>query len=76
MAIPKMQAEFTCDMAEIWNIVTSPKNYSWRSDISRIEFTGDVTAKKNIMKPFVKGYLKKQQQKYIADLRRELENRQ
>lgn len=134
MAISKIQAEFTCDMEEIWNIVTSLENYSWSSALSRIvvtkpgkqfeehtkdgyvthftitaldkyrryefdmdndnmsghwtgifsqcgnrvriDFTEDVTEKKNIMKPFVKGYLKKQQQKYIADLRRALENRQ
>lgn len=33
-----------------------------------IEFIEDVIAKKLIMKPFVKTYLKKQQQKYINDL--------
>ena len=40
---------------------------------TKIEFTEDVTAKKLILKPFVKGYLKKQQEKYVSDLRKALE---
>lgn len=40
---------------------------------TEIEFTEDVTAKKLIMKPFVKGYLKKQQKQYVSDLRKALE---
>lgn len=39
---------------------------------TEIEFTEDVTAKKLIMKPFVKAYLKKQQEQYISDLRKAL----
>jgi len=35
---------------------------------TEIDFTEDVEAKKLMMKPFVKGYLKKQQAKYIDDL--------
>lgn len=42
-------------------------------DTVSIEFIEDVTAKKFFMKPFVKGYLKKQQLRYIADLRRAVE---
>jgi len=38
-----------------------------------IDFTEDVTSKKLIMRPFVKGFLKKQQQVYIADLKKALE---
>lgn len=125
MAITKIKAEFDCDIQTVWDIVTSLKNYSWRSDLSQIEilkdgqfieyskngfttkftvtdydlcrryefdmendnmtghwqglftfqygktiveFTEDVTAKKTIMKPFVKTYLKKQQKIYINDL--------
>lgn len=37
-----------------------------------IEFTEEVTAKKALMKPFVKAYLKKQQALYVADLRKVL----
>lgn len=40
---------------------------------TEIDFTEDVTAKKLIMKPFVKGYLKKQQAQYVSDLRKALE---
>lgn len=39
---------------------------------TEIEFTEDVTAKKIIMKPFVKAYLKKQQSQYVSDLRNAL----
>ena len=39
---------------------------------TEIAFTEDVTAKKLIMKPFVKGYLKKQQKQYISDLQKAL----
>ena len=38
-----------------------------------IEFAENVIAKKLIMKPFVGMYLKKQQEKYIQDLRKVLE---
>lgn len=39
---------------------------------TEIDFTEDVIAKKLIMKPFVKAYLKKQQALYAADLRKAL----
>ena len=39
---------------------------------TQIDFTENVTAKKFYMKPFVKGYLKRQQTQYIADLREAL----
>lgn len=39
---------------------------------TEIDFTEDVTAKKIIMKPFVKSYLKKQQAQYVADLKKAL----
>lgn len=37
-----------------------------------VDFTEDVTAKKAWMKPFVKGYLKKQQARYMEDLKKVL----
>lgn len=40
---------------------------------TEVEFTEEVTAKKLIMKPFVKAYLKKQQAQFVADLRKALE---
>ncbi len=46
----------------------------FRSAVGRteIEFTEEVTAKKVIMKPFVKAYLKKQQAQYVEDLKKAL----
>ncbi len=40
---------------------------------TEIDFTEDVTAKKLIMKPFVKGFLKKQQNLYVEDLKKALQ---
>lgn len=39
---------------------------------AEIIFTEDVTAKKAIMKPFVKAFLKKQQTQYVSDLKKAL----
>lgn len=129
MAISNVKAVFQSDIQRVWEVVTSLENYSWRSDLSKIEvinenqfieytkdgysttftitnvqpykrwefdmensnikghwtgifteknggteidFSEDVTAKKIIMKPFVKSYLKKQQALYISDLRKAL----
>lgn len=129
MAISNVKAVFQSDIQRVWEVVTSLENYSWRSDLSKIEvinenqfieytkdgysttftitnvqpykrwefdmensnikghwtgifmeknggteidFSEDVTAKKIIMKPFVKSYLKKQQALYIFDLRKAL----
>lgn len=49
-------------------------NFSYADGITVIEFTENVIAKKLIMKPFVGSYLKKQQAKYIQDLRKALED--
>lgn len=132
MPVSKIKAEFDYDIQKVWDIVTSLKCYSWRSDLSRIEvlddktfieytkdgyathfkitvfdmykryefdmenenmkghwqgiftflnnktsveFKENITAKKIIMKPFVKIYLKKQQQKYISDLMQAIINK-
>lgn len=47
--------------------------FSYDKGVTVIEFTEDVIAKKLIMKPFVGGYLRKQQTRYIQDLRKALE---
>ena len=47
--------------------------FSYNDGVTFIEFTEDVTAKKLVMKSFVGMYLKKQQAKYIQDLREALE---
>lgn len=39
---------------------------------AEIIFTEDVTAKKVIMKPFIKAFLKKQQTQYVSDLKKAL----
>ena len=129
MAVSKIKANFQSDIQRVWEVVTSLKNYSWRSDQSKIEiineiqfreytrngypttftitrtepykrwefdmensnmkghwtgiftekdggteldFTEEVTVKKFLMKPFVKSYLKKQQELYVSDLRKAL----
>ena len=47
--------------------------FSYNDGVTFIDFTEDVTAKKLVMKPLVGMYLKKQQAKYIQDLREALE---
>lgn len=46
--------------------------FSRQDGQTTLDFTENVTAKKLIMKPFVGGYLKKQQKTYISDLRKAL----
>lgn len=127
MVISNVQATFPCNVNTLWNIVTDLTDWSWRSDLSKIEvlsqtqfvehtksgyatvftitktdpykcwefdmenenmsghwvgvfsfdgkntvidFTENVTAKKLLMKPFVKRYLQKQQSLYVEDLQR------
>lgn len=42
-------------------------------DKTKIDFTEQVTPKKFFMKPFVKSYLKKQQARFVVDLKKVLE---
>lgn len=37
MAISNVKAVFQSDIKKVWEVVTSLENYSWRSDLSRIE---------------------------------------
>ena len=46
--------------------------FSEKDGQTEIDFTEDVTAKKLVLKPFVKGFLKKQQELYVSDLKRAL----
>lgn len=46
--------------------------FSSNGKATEVSFTESVTAKKLIMKPFVKAYLKKQQAQFIADLEKAL----
>ena len=43
--------------------------FTYHDGITTLDFTENVEAKKILMKPFVKGYLKKQQTNYINDLK-------
>lgn len=46
--------------------------FTQKGEQTEIDFTEDVTAKKIIMKPFVKAYLKKTQSQYVSDLKNAL----
>lgn len=46
--------------------------FAERDGRTEIDFTEDVTAKKLWMKPFVPAFLKKQQELFVADLRKAL----
>lgn len=46
--------------------------FTQKGNETEIDFTEEVTAKKFLMKPFVKTFLKKQQAQYIADLKKAL----
>ena len=46
--------------------------FTENNDMIEIDFTEEITAKKFFMKPFVKGFLKKQQKQYVTDLRNAL----
>ena len=47
--------------------------FSCQEGTTEIEFTEDVTPKKVIMKPFVRIFMKKQQECYVSDLRKVLQ---
>ena len=47
--------------------------FTARGEETQVEFTEQVTVKKAWMRPFVKSYLKKQQARFIADLRKALD---
>lgn len=47
--------------------------FSEKDGQTEIDFTEEVTAKKLVLKPFVKGFLKKQQELYVSDLKKVLE---
>lgn len=47
--------------------------FTSKGNKTQIDFTECVTAKKVIMKPFVKSYLKKQQAQFVMDLKKVLE---
>lgn len=36
-----IKKEFNCDIEKLWNVITDNANYSWRSDLSKIDITDD-----------------------------------
>ena len=46
--------------------------FTSKDEKTEVDFTEDVTAKRIIVKPFIKAFLKKQQGLYIDDLKKEL----
>lgn len=70
-----------CDQYKLWEFDMENGNikghwtgiFTETDGQTEIEFIEEVQAKKALMKPFVKGYLKKQQERYISDLKKALE---
>ncbi len=36
-----IKKEFNCGIEKLWNIITDNNKYAWRSDLTKIEITGD-----------------------------------
>ena len=36
-----IKKEFNCNIEKLWHIITDNTNYTWRSDLSKIEITDD-----------------------------------
>lgn len=43
MPISKAEVKLKQDIKKVWEVVTDNKNYDWRSDIEKIEITGNNT---------------------------------
>ena len=41
MAVSSIKVSFSCDVKKVWDTVTSLEEYSWRSDLNRIEVIGN-----------------------------------
>lgn len=52
MAISNVKVSLHCDIQKVWDVVTSLENYSWRSDLSKIE----VVNEKQFVEYTKKGY--------------------
>lgn len=64
---PYKQWEFDMDNSNIsghWVGV-----FSQDGDVTTVTFTEDITAKKWFLKPFVRSYLRKQQEQFMSDLK-------
>ena len=41
MAVSNIKATFQSDIQKVWEVVTSLENYSWRSDLSKIDIINE-----------------------------------
>lgn len=41
MVKSNIKKEFNCDIEKLWNIITDNTNYTWRSDLSKLEIIDD-----------------------------------
>lgn len=41
MAVLNVKVTFQCDIQRVWEVATSLENYSWRSDLSKIEIINE-----------------------------------
>ena len=41
MAVSNIKANFQCDIQKVWDVITTLQNYSWRSDLSKVEIVGE-----------------------------------
>ncbi|MBO5004183.1 MAG: polyketide cyclase [Clostridia bacterium] len=41
MVKSNIKKEFNCDIKKLWSIITDNTNYTWRSDLSKIEIVDD-----------------------------------
>ena len=67
---PYKQWEFDMDNSNIsghWVGV-----FSQDGDVTTVTFTEDITAKKWFLKPFVRSYLRKQQEQFMSDLKEKI----
>lgn len=70
-----------CEPYKLWEFDMENSNmkghwvgiFAEKNGQTEIDFTEEVSAKKLIMKPFVKSFLKKQQERYVSDLRKALQ---
>ena len=53
--------------------VSENPGFKEENGMTEVDFTEDVKVKKFFMRPFVKSFLKKQQELYVSDLKKALE---
>ena len=73
MVKSNIKKEFNCDIVKLWNIITDNTNYTWRSDLSKIEIIDD----KNFIE-YTKNnyptYFKITSKVYLKEYRFDMEN--